>query len=149
VTRKQPQPGPPAGDGHAKAGQRPHREPGAAVAGHHADRPGDPRSGPSQAGLAWAAGGGHDYTHRGAAHLPAWFYVLQGQPVPADAPRTRPPPGFAALMAKRRSESPDGDSDQAAAAGQPDAGQADRDDATAPGPAEPGSSGTGSPPVGA
>ena len=110
MTRKQPQPEPPSGDGHAKAGQRPHREPGAAVTGHHADRPGDQRSGPNQAGLAWAASGGHDYTHRGPPPLPAWFYVLQGQPVPDDAPRTQPPPGFAELMAKRRSDSPDSDS---------------------------------------
>ena len=149
VTRKQPQPEPPPDNGHAKAGQRPHREPGAAVTGHHADRPGDPRSGPNQAGLAWAAGGGHDYTHRGPPPLPAWFYVLQGQPVPDDAPRTPPPTGFAELMAKRRGARPDGDSDQAAAAGQPGAGQADRDDAIAPGPADQGSSGIGNPPVGA
>ena len=110
MTRKQPQPEPPPDNGHAKAGQRPHREPGAAVTGHHADRPGDPRSGPNQAGLAWAASSGHDYTHCGPPPLPAWFYVLQGQPVPDDAPRTRPPTGFAELMAKRRGGNPDSDS---------------------------------------
>jgi hypothetical protein len=136
VTRKQP-PRPPSDDGRAKAGQRPHREPGAAITGHHADRPGDPRSGPSQPGLAWAAGGGHDYTHRGPAPLPAWFYVLQGQPVPGDAARTPPPPGFAALMAKRRGESPDSDSDQPAPAERPGTGQAGPDDATAPAAAPP------------
>jgi hypothetical protein len=137
VTRKPPPPGPPSDDGHAKPGQRPHREPGAAITGHHADRPGDPRSGPSQAGLAWAAGGGHDYTHRGLAPLPAWLYVLQGQPVPADAPRTAPPPGFAALMAKRRGESPDRDNDQPVPAERPGTGQAGVDDATAPPATEP------------
>jgi hypothetical protein len=151
VTRQPPQPPPkpPAGQGRAKAGYRGHRERGEAIAGHHADRPGDARSGPSQAGLAWAAGGSHDYTHRGPAPLPAWYYVLHGQPVPDDAPRTPPPRGFAALIAKRRAAQADGDSDQAAAAGQPGTGQADRGDATAPGPADPGSSGLGSPPVGA
>ena len=109
VTRKQPQPEPPSGDGHAKAGQRPHREPGAAVTGHHADRPGDQRSGRTRpAGL--------NCQRPPRLHPPrptaaaGRFHVLQGQPVPDDAPRTQPPPGFAELMAKRRSDSPDSDS---------------------------------------
>jgi hypothetical protein len=132
VTRKQPPPGRPPDEGHPKAGQRPHREPGAAVTGHHADRPGDPRSGPSQAGLARAAGGSHDYTHRGVPPLPAWFYVLQGQPVPDDAPRTQPPPGFAALMAKRSGDSPDSTGDEVVPAERPGGGPPSPADATAP-----------------
>src|SRR5260370_28483545 len=118
-----------------KPGSGPHREPGAAVTGNHADRPGDPRSGPSQAGLAWAAGGRHDYTHRGLPPLPAWYYLLHGQPVPDDAPRTQPPSGFAALMAKRRGDSPDSDSGLTVPAGPPGTAQAGPDDATAPAPA--------------
>jgi hypothetical protein len=129
-----PSPQPPSGDSNAKAGHRPHREPGEAIAGHHADRPGDARSGPSQAGLAWAAGGSHDYTHRGPAPLPAWYYVLLGKPVPDDAPRTPPPPGFGALLAKRRGASPDSASGQMVAAGRPGTGQAIPDDTTAPAP---------------
>lgn len=101
------------------------------------------------AGLAWAAGSGHDYTHCGPPPLPAWFYVLQGQPVPDDAPRTRPPTGFAELMAKRRGGNPDSGSGQAVPAERPGTGQAAPADATAPAPAGQGSSGIGSPPVGA
>lgn len=109
MTRQPPQPPPdsPSGGGHGKAGYRPRLQRGEAVAGHHADRSGDARSGSSQAGRAWAAGGSHDYTHRGVAPLPARYYVLHGLPVPDDAPRTQPPPGFAALLAKRRNASPD------------------------------------------
>jgi hypothetical protein len=120
VTRQPPQPppNPPSGNSRAKAGYRPHRERGEAVAGHHADRPGDARSGPSQAGLTWAAGDGHDYTYRGLPPLPAWYYVLHGEPVPDDAPRTPPPAGFAELMAKRSDAGPDSDSDQTVRPGQ-------------------------------
>ena len=132
-----PPPSSPSGDGHGKAGYRPHRQRGEAVAGHHADRPGDARSGPTQASLAWAAGGSHDYTHRGVAPLPAWYYVLHGLPVPDDAPRTQPPPGFAALMAKLRSASPDSASNHAEDGGQPGPGEAAPDDATAPEPTSP------------
>lgn len=130
--RPQPPPNPPSGNSRAKAGYRPHRERGEAVAGHHADRPGDARSGPSQAGLTWAGGDRHDYTYRGLPPLPAWYYVLHGEPVPDDAPRTSPPPGFAALMAKRRGPGPDGESAQTTATGQPGTGQAGPDPVTAP-----------------
>jgi hypothetical protein len=52
----QPPPKPPSDHGHAKAEYRGHRERGEAIAGHHADRPGDARSGPSQAGPARPTG---------------------------------------------------------------------------------------------
>jgi hypothetical protein len=32
--------------------------------------------------------------------LPAWWFLLMGKPVPADAPRSAPPAGFAAAMAR-------------------------------------------------
>jgi hypothetical protein len=64
--------------------------------GHHADRPAD---GPP----AWRPD--HDYAHRDGGQLPAWYFELQGQPVPDDAPRTPPPRGFADLMARRRAAS--------------------------------------------
>jgi hypothetical protein len=125
VTGKPPQEaGPPPkaapGEGSA-AGYRTHRQPGAAIPGHRAGRP-----------PAWRPE--HDYSPRGPAQLPAWYFELHGQPVPDDAPRTPPPAGFAALM-DRRAARPDPDA--AGDTGSASAGQDDPSTAAPPPPARP------------
>jgi DNA-binding CsgD family transcriptional regulator len=96
--------GPPGSDRLALIQYKSTHHAGEPIPGTHADRAeaGRPQGRGSAVRAAAAEMRDKPFSYEGIGggleQLPAWFFILLGHPVPADAPHTTPPPGFAETM---------------------------------------------------